>query len=200
MASTSLPSPPPPPQGGRLKQSQLLVEGNDFFLLPEMVWRVFILWYGSVGYSWGPALPRLVSDLIKNSFSLRYSTQQSCGKTQSVVPDSVSVPDSPLGTRASSNSTRVVGYCLAASPAGARRRQGGAVPRVLQDLPTHHTPPARQTHLLPMAIIRHLQYPWPCRNGGRGCTPGHAPHLWRVRLQSDPAPSPSEGVLLSGGL
>lgn len=43
---------------------QLLVEGNQFVLLPEVIWKVFTLWYGTAGYSNGPALPRLVRNYI----------------------------------------------------------------------------------------------------------------------------------------
>ena len=49
--------------GGRLVR-QLLVEGKQFVLLPEVIWKVFTLWYGTAGYSGGPALPRMVRNYI----------------------------------------------------------------------------------------------------------------------------------------
>ncbi len=46
--------------GGRLVKSRLLVEGKDYVVLPEVVWKVFISWHGSAGYAI-PSLPRIVS-------------------------------------------------------------------------------------------------------------------------------------------
>ena len=41
-------------------KSRLLVEGKDYVVLPEVVWKVFISWHGTTGYSI-PSLPRIVS-------------------------------------------------------------------------------------------------------------------------------------------
>ena len=46
--------------GGRLDKNRPLIEGNEFVLLPELVWKVFVSWYGTVGYN-SLALPRTVS-------------------------------------------------------------------------------------------------------------------------------------------
>ncbi len=46
--------------GGRLVGSRLLVEGKDFVLLPEAIWKVFVSWYCSSAYISIPALPRTV--------------------------------------------------------------------------------------------------------------------------------------------
>lgn len=55
--------------GGQLVRQQLLVEGNDFVLLPEVVWRAFTLWYGTAGHSGGPPLPRTVSNSVQSPLS-----------------------------------------------------------------------------------------------------------------------------------
>lgn len=47
--------------GGRLLTNKLLVEQKDFILLPEVIWKVLVVWYCSGTYSI-PALPRTVSD------------------------------------------------------------------------------------------------------------------------------------------
>ena len=47
-------------EGGLLKHT--LVEGRDFVPLPEEVWKVFTLWYGTADTTfYGPSLPRKVS-------------------------------------------------------------------------------------------------------------------------------------------
>ena len=40
--------------------NRLLVEGKDFVLLPEAIWKVFVSWYCSSAYNSIPALPRTV--------------------------------------------------------------------------------------------------------------------------------------------
>ena len=42
-------------------KNEVLMEGNQFFFLPNVVWRVFTSWYGTAGHQGGPALPRIVS-------------------------------------------------------------------------------------------------------------------------------------------
>ena len=54
--------------GGFLKKE--LVEGETFFFLPVVVWKVFTSWYGTAGLQGGPALPRLVQT------SLSYGAMQ----------------------------------------------------------------------------------------------------------------------------
>ena len=45
---------------GGFLQKKVLVEGENFFFLPVVVWKVFTSWYGVAGLQGGPALPRLV--------------------------------------------------------------------------------------------------------------------------------------------
>ena len=42
-------------EGGRLKRNIPLVQGRDFFLVPESLWKALQQWYGGA-----PALPRQV--------------------------------------------------------------------------------------------------------------------------------------------
>mgnify|MGYP002153710608 FL=1 len=43
-------------EGGRLKRDMMLVDGKDFKLVPDLVWKALSTWYGG-----SPALPRTVS-------------------------------------------------------------------------------------------------------------------------------------------
>lgn len=43
-------------EGGRLKRDMMLVDGKDFKLVPDPVWKALSTWYGGT-----PALPRTVS-------------------------------------------------------------------------------------------------------------------------------------------
>ena len=43
-------------EGGRLKRDVMMVDGKDFKLVPEAVWKALSAWYGG-----SPALPRTVS-------------------------------------------------------------------------------------------------------------------------------------------
>ena len=47
-------------EGGRLKRDMMLVDGKDFKLVPDLVWKALSTWYGG-----SPALPRTVSVLRK---------------------------------------------------------------------------------------------------------------------------------------
>ena len=51
--------------GGFLKKE--LVEGETFFFLPVVVWKVFTSWYGTAGLQGGPALPRLVHTYLRSN-------------------------------------------------------------------------------------------------------------------------------------
>ena len=44
-------------EGGRLKRDVMMVDGKDFKLVPDPVWKALSTWYGGC-----PALPRTVSN------------------------------------------------------------------------------------------------------------------------------------------
>lgn len=46
-------------EGGRLKRDMMLVDGKDFKLVPDPVWKALSTWYGGT-----PALPRTVSQSL----------------------------------------------------------------------------------------------------------------------------------------
>lgn len=48
-------------EGGRLKQSPHLVEGRDYIMVPEPVWRALYHWYGA-----NLSLPRPVSNIYSH--------------------------------------------------------------------------------------------------------------------------------------
>ena len=49
-------------------KNEVLVEGDHFFFLPYVVWKVFTSWYGTAGHQGGPALPRIVSGVTNNPY------------------------------------------------------------------------------------------------------------------------------------
>jgi hypothetical protein len=54
-------------EGGRLKRDVMMVDGKDFKLVPEPVWKALSTWYGGC-----PALPRTVSTPFKVFFYHQY--------------------------------------------------------------------------------------------------------------------------------
>ena len=58
--------------GRRLVTNKLLVEGKDFVLLPEVIWKVFVSWYCSSAYNIIPTLPRSVSNPSSTTCSSKY--------------------------------------------------------------------------------------------------------------------------------
>lgn len=46
-------------EGGRLKRNIPLVQGRDFVLIPDSLWKVLQQWYGGA-----PALPRQVCNYV----------------------------------------------------------------------------------------------------------------------------------------
>ena len=64
-------------EGGLLKRASPLVEGQDFVLLTEEIWKVFTLWYGTADTTfYGPSLPRKVN--LTCSWSILATPFQSC--------------------------------------------------------------------------------------------------------------------------
>lgn len=45
--------------GGQILRSKVLIENVHYVLLPEVIWKIFVTWYGNAGYS-PLALPRTV--------------------------------------------------------------------------------------------------------------------------------------------
>ena len=45
--------------GGQILRNKVLIEEVHYVLLPEVIWKIFVTWYGNTGYS-PLALPRTV--------------------------------------------------------------------------------------------------------------------------------------------
>lgn len=78
--------------GGRLVSNRLLLEGKDFILLPEAIWKVFVSWYSSSAYNIIPALPRTVSQ-CKRSPRGRLTIYQTFGWLENFMAGDFSIGD-----------------------------------------------------------------------------------------------------------
>lgn len=48
-----------PSVGGQILKTKVLIENVHYILLPEVVWKILVTWYGNTGYA-PLALPRMV--------------------------------------------------------------------------------------------------------------------------------------------
>ncbi|CAI8006046.1 Ubiquitin carboxyl-terminal hydrolase 32, partial [Geodia barretti] len=109
-------------EGGFLKKE--LVEGETFFFLPVVVWKVFTSWYGTAGLQGGPALPRLVRadgsiDFHPVQFKVyRHTTLPPAGK-QSSLPWPLPSFFGTLGISSSKPATPPIVSSAGVGPGGA---------------------------------------------------------------------------------
>lgn len=50
-------------EGGQILKNKVLIEDVHYVLLPEVIWKIFVSWYGNTGYV-PLALPRTVTCLM----------------------------------------------------------------------------------------------------------------------------------------
>lgn len=58
--------------GGQILRTKVLIENIHYVLLPEVIWKIFVTWYGNTGYS-PLALPRTVCTACINNCFIEYN-------------------------------------------------------------------------------------------------------------------------------